>query len=174
MAAHKNDCLVGLIAAFALKHYRDILTTDVLGLPDWQADFAQSRLGDTAPQVPILQYHGLIDEVIPYSLGEHLRNQWCASGVTVEFDTYPADHVTGVIEGAPAAMVWLNARIAGAPPPNNCSSTGNPLGVGGGGCQQVASSCFYRVRANPVERLRGFSGRCSSFIGLGPGVERNP
>ena len=128
VAAHRNDCLVGLIAAFALKHYRDILTTDVLALPDWQADFAQSRLGGTAPQVPILQYHGLLDEVIPYPVGKNLRNKWCASGVTVEFDTYPADHVTGVVEGAPAAMLWLNARIAGAPPPNNCPAPSNPLG----------------------------------------------
>jgi hypothetical protein len=121
VAAHQNDCLVGLIAAFSLKHYRDILTADVLERPDWQADFAESRLGGMAPRVPILQYHGLLDEVIPYAVGKNLRNEWCREGVTVEFDTYPADHVTGVIEGVPLAMLWLNARIAGSPPPNNCS-----------------------------------------------------
>jgi hypothetical protein len=122
VAAHQNDCLVGLIAAFALKKYSDITTTDVLALPAWQAAFAESRLGAIAPHVPILQYHGLIDEVIPYSLGKNLRNQWCSKGVTVQFDTYPADHVTGVIEGAPGAMLWLAARIAGSAAPNNCSS----------------------------------------------------
>ena len=122
VAAHHNDCLVGLVAAFALKHYSDILTTDILALPDWRADFDQSRLGGIAPQVPILQYHGLLDEVIPYAVGKNLRNQWCREGVTVEFGTYPADHVTGVVEGAPVAMLWLDARIAGAPPPNNCPS----------------------------------------------------
>ena len=31
MCGHKNDCPV--IAAFALKHYGDIITTDVLALP---------------------------------------------------------------------------------------------------------------------------------------------
>ncbi len=122
VAAHQNDCLAGLIATFALKHYSDILTTDVLALPAWQAAFAQSRLGGIAPHVPILQYHGLLDEVIPYSLGKNLRNQWCARGVSVEFLTYPAEHVTGVLEGAPAAMLWLNARVAGSPLPSNCLS----------------------------------------------------
>jgi hypothetical protein len=122
VAAHQNDCLVGLITAFALKHYRDITTTDVLALPDWQAAFAESRLGATAPQVPILQYHGLIDEVIPYAVGKNLRNEWCRRGVTDQFDTYPTDHVAGVVAGAPAAMLWLAARIAGVPAPSNCSS----------------------------------------------------
>ncbi len=65
---------------------------------------------------------GLLDEVIPYAVGKNLRNQCCSDGVTVEFDTYPADHVTVVVEGVPVAMLWLNARIAGEPPPNNCSS----------------------------------------------------
>ena len=122
VAAHQDDCLVGLVAAFALKHYRDLTTTDVLALPDWQATFAESRLGAGSPQVPILQYHGLFDEVIPYAVGKTLRNEWCSRGVTVEFVTYLADHVAGVVAIAPAAMLWLGARIAGVPAPNNCSS----------------------------------------------------
>ena len=55
------------------KRYLDLTTTDILALPDWQAAFNQSRLGSVAPRVPIFQYHGLIDEVIPYSLGRGLR-----------------------------------------------------------------------------------------------------
>ena len=120
VAAHQNDCLVGLVAAFALKTYSAITTTDVLALPDWQAAFGESRLGATAPRVPILQYHGLVDEVIPYAVGKNLRKQWCDKGVTVEFRSYPADHVAGVLEGVPAAMLWLDARIAGLPPVDNC------------------------------------------------------
>jgi hypothetical protein len=122
VAAHQNDCLRDLVAAFGLKRYRDLTTTDIFAQPDWQAAFNESRLGSVAPRVPIFQYHGLIDEVIPYSLGRGLRDQWCSKGVAVEFHTYPAEHVTGVLVGVPAAMVWLAARLAGAPPPNNCSS----------------------------------------------------
>ena len=41
--------------------------------------------------------------------------------MNVRFDTYPlADHVLGVLEGAPAAMTWLSARFAGAPAVGNC------------------------------------------------------
>ncbi len=122
VSAHQNDCLVGLIAGFALKTYSEITTTDVLALPGWQAAFAESRLGTKAPRVPVLQYHGLIDEVIPYSVGTALRSQWCARGASVEFVTYPAEHATGVLLGVPAAMIWLSARIGGAPAPNACPS----------------------------------------------------
>jgi hypothetical protein len=122
VADHQNDCLGGLIGAFALNRYSNLTTTDVLALPDWQAAFGESRLGAIAPGVPILQYHGLLDEVIPYAVGKNLRNDWCTRGVTVQFDTYVAEHATGVLLGAPAAMSWLAARIAGAPAPNNCAS----------------------------------------------------
>ncbi len=120
VAAHQDACLDGLVAGFALKSYGDITTTDVLALPDWAAAFGESRLGATAPGVPILQYHGLVDQVIPYALGKTLRNEWCSRGATVEFRTYPADHVSGVVAGVPAAMLWLRERIAGVPPSNNC------------------------------------------------------
>lgn len=120
VAAHQDDCLVGLVAAFALRTYGAVTTTDVLALPDWQAAFGESRLGATAPRAPILQYHGLFDEVIPYALGKNLRAQWCNGGATVEFHSYPADHVAGVLAGVPGAMAWLSARIAGAAPPDNC------------------------------------------------------
>ena len=111
VAAHQNDCLVGLVAAFALKRYSDITTTDVLALPDWQAAFAESRLGSIAPRVPILQYHGLIDEVIPYAVGRNLRNEWCSRGVAVEFDTYLAEHATGVVAGR-SRPPWSGLQLA--------------------------------------------------------------
>ena len=122
VAANENACLAGLVAAFALTKYSDLTTTDVLALPDWQSAFGESRLGTIAPQVPILQYHGLLDEVIPYSLGRALRAEWCSQGAVVQFDTYPAEHATGVLAGAPAAMLWLGARFAGLPAPSNCTS----------------------------------------------------
>ncbi len=122
VAAHQDACLGGLVVGFALNRYRNITTTDVLALPDWQAAFGESRLGAVAPRVPILQYHGLVDEVIPYAVGRNLRNEWCSKGATVQFDSYFAEHASGVLLGAPAAMAWLTGRIAGVPAPNNCST----------------------------------------------------
>jgi cephalosporin-C deacetylase-like acetyl esterase len=121
LTAHRNDCLAGLIPAFALRSFAQLTTTDLLARPDWQAAFARSLLGGTPPRVPILMQHGLFDEVIPYSIGNDLRHQYCAEGVTVDFRTYPlADHVLGALVTAPDAITWLTARFTGTPATTNC------------------------------------------------------
>jgi predicted esterase len=75
-------------------------------------------LGDDST-VPILMQHGLLDEVTPYSIGNNLRHQYCAKGVTVDLRTYPlADHVLGALVTAPHAITWLHRplrRHTGAP-----------------------------------------------------------
>ena len=64
---HQNDCLVQLLLPpFTLNRYASITTQDVLARADVQAAFAVSKLGASAPQAPILLFHGLLDEVIPY------------------------------------------------------------------------------------------------------------
>jgi pimeloyl-ACP methyl ester carboxylesterase len=121
VAAHQNDCLAALIPPFAVKTFAQLTTTDLLARPEWQAAFARSRLGGTAPAVPILMQHGLLDEVIPYAIGKNLRDQYCAKGVTVEFQTYPlADHILGALLTAPGAITWLTDRFTGTPATTNC------------------------------------------------------
>lgn len=69
----------------------------------------------------MLMQHGLLDEVIPYAIGTGLRDQYCAEGVTVEFQTYPlADHALGAVATAPGAIAWLADRLAGIPAATNC------------------------------------------------------
>lgn len=121
VAAHRNDCLLGLLPPFALRSFDQLTSTDLLAHPDWQGAFAHSRLGGTAPTVPILMQHGLLDEVIPYSIGTTLRDRYCARGATVEFQTYPlADHILGALAVAPAATTWLSGRFAGVPAATTC------------------------------------------------------
>lgn len=121
VAAHRDDCLIGLLPPFALRSFDQLTSTNLLARQDWQAAFAHSRLGATAPTVPMLMQHGLLDEVIPYSIGTTLRDQYCAKGVTVEFQTYPfADHILGALVTAPAATAWLGDRFAGTPATTTC------------------------------------------------------
>lgn len=121
VAAHRDDCLIGLLPPFALRTFAQLTTTDLLAHPQWQAAFDRSRLGGTAPSAPVLLQHGLLDEVIPYSVGTGLRDRYCAQGVTVEFQTYaPADHVLGALVTAPAATAWLGDRFANAPTTDTC------------------------------------------------------
>ncbi|WP_211259819.1 lipase family protein [Streptomyces violens] len=118
---NKDDSLIGLVTGFALKNLADITTTNPLEAADWQDRFAHSRLGATAPSVPVLLYHGELDEIIPYGLGTALRDRYCAHGVPVQWQSFPAtDHITGVLLAAAPATDWLATRFHGRPPLTTC------------------------------------------------------
>ena len=127
IAENEDDSLVGLVTGFALKTMAAITTTNPLDQADWQDRFARSRLGSVPPRVPLLLYHGQLDEVIPYGLGTDLRDRYCTQGATVQWLTYPAaDHITGVLVAAPTTTDWLADRVAGRPPINTCQQPPRP------------------------------------------------
>ncbi len=91
-----------------------------IGEPQWQAVLSANDLGGLKPAVPLLQYHGLADEVIPYQVEATLHRQYCALGVTTQLTAFPGDHVLTQVEAQPAVVSWLSARLAGTPAPSNC------------------------------------------------------
>ncbi|MFF2195348.1 lipase family protein [Streptomyces sp. NPDC058157] len=110
----KENCVAIDAIAGSFKRISDLTTRDPLAQPDWQARLDQSRLGRTAPAAPVLQYHALGDELIPYAVGRQLRTDWCARGADLQFDTILlGEHVSGVITHSPAAANWLADRFAG-------------------------------------------------------------
>ncbi|MFF4368653.1 lipase family protein [Streptomyces sp. NPDC001594] len=110
----KEGCVAIDAIAGSFKRISDLTTRDPLAQPDWRARLDQSRLGRTAPAAPVLQYHALGDELIPYAVGRQLRTDWCARGADLQFDTVLlGEHVSGVITHSPAAANWLADRFAG-------------------------------------------------------------
>ncbi|MBO0775700.1 MAG: triacylglycerol lipase, partial [Actinobacteria bacterium] len=88
--------------------------------PRWQTVLTANDLGGMKPAVPLLQYHGLADEVIPYQVEAALHRQYCAQGVTTQLTAFPGDHVLTQVEAQPAVVNWISARLAGTPAPANC------------------------------------------------------
>jgi predicted esterase len=80
----------------------------------------ENNLGKIAPDVPVLQSHGLLDEVIPYSVEVKLHEQYCSLGVKSQLDSFVGEHVTTALEDQPAVLTWLANRFAGQPAPSNC------------------------------------------------------
>ncbi|MEU9034647.1 lipase family protein [Streptomyces sp. NPDC048352] len=110
----KENCVAIDAIAGSFKRISDLTTRDPLAQPDWQARLNQSRLGRTAPAAPVLQYHALGDELIPYAVGRQLRSEWCARGADVQFDTIVlGEHVSGVITHSLAVGAWMADRFAG-------------------------------------------------------------
>ncbi|MFF5704604.1 lipase family protein [Streptomyces sp. NPDC012794] len=114
VAGMKEHCVAVDAIAGSFKRISDLTTRDPLAQPDWRARLNQSRLGGKAPAAPVLQYHALGDELIPYAVGRRLRSEWCARGADVQFDTIVlGEHVSGVITHSAAVGDWLADRFAG-------------------------------------------------------------
>jgi len=125
LADAADTCLVsvdgiGTLLDTALSSRHDYTHTDPLADPAWQARFAENRLGQTRPAAPVLQYHGVVDEIVEFDQAADLRRAWCDRGAAVTWATLPGEHLLGMVEGFPLVVPWLQARFAGIPTVGNC------------------------------------------------------
>ncbi|GLW09557.1 lipase [Microtetraspora sp. NBRC 13810] len=117
----RDDCLSAINEKTAGRRLADLTTANVLALPAWQARLAETRIGGIAPRAPIYLFHAKGDEIIPASVGDTLRREWCAQGARVLWTKLPApSHVLGAVGGTPLAVQWLAHRFAGLPTLSNC------------------------------------------------------
>ncbi len=125
-----DDCLVALfLPPLTFGRFAALTTTDVFARPDVQAAFAQSRLGGIRPAAPLLLYHGVLDEIVPFAQGRALRDRYCREGATVAWQAFPlAEHISTAVEAGPEVIAWLSGRVAGGPAPNDCP-TAAPRGA---------------------------------------------
>lgn len=114
------DGIGGLLSTGFTK-ISDYTTSNPLDTPQWQARLNENRLGARKPAVPVFQYHGLIDEIIPFGQARTLRQEWCARGANVTWTVYPlAEHLLGLVTGATPGLNYLRDRFAGRPVSGNC------------------------------------------------------
>jgi hypothetical protein len=88
--------------------------------PEIQAVLNRNNLGGGRPAMPVLQYHGILDEVIPLWVETALHNQWCAAGVISRQRSYLAGHALTHVLAQTDVLTWLAGRFAGSPAPSNC------------------------------------------------------
>lgn len=120
-----DTCLVSVdgiatLLETALSSRHDYTHTDPLADPAWQARFAENRLGGVRPAAPVLQYHGIVDEIVEYDQAADLRRAWCNRGANVTWSVLPGEHLLAMVEGFPLVIPWLQARFAGLPTLGNC------------------------------------------------------
>jgi hypothetical protein len=122
MAKLDTMCQEQALATYAGKRIQDYTVGAInpIGEPRWQKVLTANDLGAITPHLPLLQYHGTADEVIPWRVEAALHRQWCAHGATALLTSYPGDHVTTQVEAQPQVASWLRARFAGTPAPSNC------------------------------------------------------
>ncbi len=115
-------CQLQALATYAGHSIQDYTVGGVNPItePAWQTVLDANNLGTMKPAVPLLQYHGLLDEVIPYSVESTLHSQYCAMGVKTELTGYVGDHVLTQVEAQSQVVSWIGDRFAGDPAPSNC------------------------------------------------------
>jgi Secretory lipase len=115
-------CQAQALLTYAGKKIQDFTVGGVnpIGQAKWQRVLNANDLGTMKPAVPLLQYHGLLDEVIPWAVETALHAQYCAMGVTTQLNGYPGDHVLTQILAQTDVVNWIGARLAGRPAPSNC------------------------------------------------------
>lgn len=115
-------CQEQALATYAGKRIQDYTAGRINPIREarWQRVLTANDLGATRPRVPVLQYHGKADEVIPWRVESALHHRWCAMGVTTLFTSYPGDHVTTHVEAQTQVVSWLRARFASRRAPSNC------------------------------------------------------
>lgn len=127
LQADSSDvCLVSFdgISTFLGTAFRSIdsyTSVNPLGTPAWQARLDENRLGADAPDMPVYQYHAVFDEIVPFGQAEELRDAWCARGAQLTWrQHWLAEHVLGIVEGAPSGVAFLADRFAGVPAGTTC------------------------------------------------------
>lgn len=125
---------------------RSILSTDIqsLGASFLQNPTFISILGDSSmgrranetPIAPVLLYHTIPDQVIPYSNSLALAKTWCLNGASVELISFAhGGHIGGEILGLPDALKFTDKAFSGNIP-SGCSErtelgdTIEPIGFG--------------------------------------------
>ena len=125
IASSQELCLVSVdglstLINVAFTHISDYTTTNPLSTPAWKARLEGTKLGKAKPNAPVFQYHGAIDEIVPFDQAAALRRTWCNKGATVTWTVLPAEHALGLVQGPPLGIPWLAARFAGIPALGNC------------------------------------------------------
>ncbi|MBV9451722.1 MAG: triacylglycerol lipase [Streptosporangiaceae bacterium] len=115
-------CQEQALATYAGKRIEDYTVGGVnpVNDPPWQAVLNANDLGAIKPDLPVLETHGLLDEIIPYSVEQSLHNQYCAMGVATQLNGYPGDHVLTALLDQTDTVNWISDRFAAKPAPSNC------------------------------------------------------
>ncbi|KAG7663846.1 uncharacterized protein J8A68_002594 [[Candida] subhashii] len=74
------------------------------------------------PEIPILIYHGSLDNIVPIEDPRSLYDSWCQNNIgSLEFaEDMTAGHFVEMFAGIPSAIAWIKARFQGIKPVEGC------------------------------------------------------
>lgn len=124
MAAGDSECTVPNVTKHAFLRMDDYLTIPFSQLLDQvEPSFADLDFGPAVPTAPMFQYHAVHDEIVDIAVSDQAVAQWCASGARITYvRDETSEHVSLAISATPAALRWIDDRLAGQAAPDGCST----------------------------------------------------
>jgi Secretory lipase len=123
----KTQCTTQSLPTFAGADFSSYLAhgetlSQFEALPSVATVLAENSITHSSalPHVPVFQYHGGADEIVPLAQARTLHSTWCAKGVQTQMDLFGSDHLTTNAQAAPLAVNFLADRFAGRPYTPNC------------------------------------------------------
>lgn len=117
-----TKCLEEFALAYPLRSLSEFTKVpDPLAVPRVHRVLRKVSLGRRKPTAPLYLYHAVLDELNPIAASDALAAKYCAKGVSVAYHrNLLSEHIALAVTGAPAALDYLEARVAGQPAPNDC------------------------------------------------------
>jgi hypothetical protein len=122
----ESECAVQLIETLRNANFKEFTTKHESleelekSEPNFKKALEEQSLDNKAVSAPVYHFHGLEDEFVPVAQDVKLHYDWCEKGVTDDFQLYSGDHLFTDPLGAPAAIKWIEERVAGKTAPSTC------------------------------------------------------
>ncbi|PVH15706.1 uncharacterized protein CXQ87_003552 [Candidozyma duobushaemuli] len=102
---------------------------DFFDIPEIQAYAEKNVIGvhkeTPRPEIPLFVYHGVPDEIVPHAASYNAFKQFCEWGIkSLEYaESTTTGHILEAIQGAGAALAWIENRFNGEAPVDGCNHT---------------------------------------------------
>jgi len=121
-----SECIVQLLGTLRGANFQEFTTNHETleelekSEPAFRKALEEQSLDNKAVSAPVYHFHGIEDELVPVSQDVNLHYDWCTLGVTDDFQLYSGEHLFTDPLGAPAAIKWIEERVAGRTAPSTC------------------------------------------------------
>ena len=117
-----EGCSGALAAAWNERDYDELIAEDPNKVEPWKSLLVENDPGYEVGASPVLIIHGEADEQIPVVSSQLLVTRMCKVGQVVQRLTYPKQSHAGVVAPSlPDMLEWIDARLAGEEPPDDCA-----------------------------------------------------
>ncbi|WP_111656936.1 lipase family protein [Isoalcanivorax indicus] len=125
-AMQEDMCVLELLQGFAGITLDDLTDINPLNAERFNR-IAENQLGDQPIAVPVYLYHEQQDSLVAYGQAQTLRDDYCALGVDVTWQSHDTGGDTGVIRhlnlvyhGNEGVNAFIEQRLAGQLPASHC------------------------------------------------------